>query len=726
MHNLIEDRLKKFKKRLDYEIVEPAWGWGLRVAIAVILPSSLSIYTQNHDYFWMIVAAETVSIVELKGSAGKRIRLLVAAIMFAILSTILGSIIGLSPLFAILFMFPLAFATGLMKNLGDWGLALALNIYLFYLIASNQPSADVQQICARALYVASGGIWAMLVGVFSFSFLPQGRPYRRTIANIWLAVEQLVQLVGDDWDTKKKKSSIRALYLKEKDVRKAIDESIAQFELLYDSKISENSNDKKLSYARRCAAIASLQIVSIANISNQFRNETIQPLFRTTATAMLRVLEQIANRMAFYLYTLKEEELLLIYSRLNRLEQLKSQLSLLPESNLPSAQNILMHVGRFDRLVHLSLASLSNNKERKIYQQYSLLQTLNILHPKYLINNFRQFINFDNLTLKYGLRMAVAAMLSYWIGTIYTPEHSYWMPLTTIIVTQPFFGATLKRGFERSIGTVAGVLIGGLILMAPFAQEMRYALIFFGAIFMIYNLRKNYAWAAFFISLFLMGLMSNGEQINGHLITERIVATIVGAAISIIIGFILFPTWDKKLLPQYLTKAVIANYKYFTYLFYEQESNIEKNWVHFKIDAESANSNAYDSLNRYNTEPTIKQENLTPSYFTSIAYNIRITRELNFYQDDTEAEEIKTAPVERDSVIPLLNNIHNLFKQVIQLLEQEYHIAPNIDWTANKNRKNDLQPSENQWQCLERLYIELKALYTGMEHSRSIAKKARS
>jgi hypothetical protein len=371
LQNLFEERLKKFRKRLNYEIVEPAWGWGLRVAIAVILPTFLSIYTQNHDFFWMIVAAETVSIVELKGSAGKRIRLLVAAIIFSITFTILGSLVGLSPLLAVLLMFPLAFATGLMKNLGDWGLGLALNIYLFYLIASNSPSLEKDILMERAAYVACGGIWAMLVGVFSFSFLPQGRPFRRTIANIWISVERLVQLVGDDWDTKRKKSSIRDLYLKEKDVRKAIDESLAQYESLYESKNKDSDSDRQLTYARRCASIASLQIVSIANISEQLRHEAIQPLFRTTTTAMLRVLEQIANRMAFFLYTLKEEELLLIISRLKRLEQLKFQLLQLPESNLPSAQNMLMHVGRFDRLVHLSIETLSNKKEQKIYQQYN-------------------------------------------------------------------------------------------------------------------------------------------------------------------------------------------------------------------------------------------------------------------------------------------------------------------------------------------------------------------
>lgn len=717
MHSIVEKRYSVLKKRLDNEIIEPAWGWGFRVAISVILPTILSIYTGNHDLFWMIVAAETVSIVELKGSAGLRSRLLIAALSFSVLFTIIGSLVGLSPYLAVLLLFPVAFATGLMKNLGDWGLALALNIYLFYLLASNHPTHSWPELMERTAYVAAGGVWAMAVGIFSFSFLPQGKPYRRTIAHIWLAVEQLVALVANSWDTKAKRSSVRAIYLKEKDIRKAIDESIAQFSTLYGNK--QNATDQQLSYARRCASLASLQIINVAGLSEKLFKEALDPLFKAQIFSILKVLEQIANRMGFFFYTTKDEELLLLQSRLKRLQQFQEQLSKMPDATKQNSQDLLLHISRFSRLVNISIQTVAGSKEGRIYQQYSLLQTLNILHPRHLIHNLRQFINFDNLTLKYALRMAIAAMFSYLIGVLYLPQHSYWLPLTTIIVTQPFFGATLKRGIERSIGTVAGVVAGGLLLMLPFAFAIRYILIFFGAILMIYNLRKNYAWAAFFISLFLIGLMSTGDEVDRSLIIERILATFIGGAISIISGFILFPAWDKKLLPKYLTQAIAANYKYFIHLFYDlKEQPDSQTWVQYKIAAESSNSNAYDSLNRYLTEPKYREKNLVPAYFTAITYNIRITRELNFYQDDKEAEDTQKRVESRheDSVIPMLTNIHYFFQQSISLLEQRYELDMGINWTDEKTIKSTLAPSEHQWQCVERLYLELKALNSGLIH----------
>ncbi len=716
MYQFIEERYDVLKKRLSNEIVEPAWGWGFRVAIAVILPTFLSIYTGNHDFFWMIVAAETVSIVELKGSAGLRLRLLIAAIAFTVLFTIIGSLVGSFPYLAVLLLLPIALATGLMKNLGDWGLALALNVYLFYLIASNHPTHNWSDLAERISYVALGGIWAMLVGVFSFSFLPQGKPYRRTIAHIWLAVEQLAALVANNWDTKTKRSSIRAIYLKEKNIRKATDESLALFSALYDSKQKQSAIDKKMSYARRCATISGLQVISIAEQSERLFKEALDPLFKAQLFSLLKLVEQIANRMGYYCYTMKDEELLLIQTRLKRIAQFDVQFLKMPDAERKNSKELLMHIRRYSRLVELSLNTLAGNKEKRIYRQYSLLQTLNILHPKHLTLNIKQFLNFDNLTLKYALRMSIAASLSYLIGVMYFPEHSYWLPLTTIIVTQPFFGATLRRGIERSIGTVAGVLLGGLLLALPHPEIMRYMLIFFGAVLMIYNLRKNYAWAAFFISLFLIGLMADNEQVSMALIVERILATIIGAAISILGGFLLFPAWDKKLLPKYLTNAVKANYNYFFYLFYEQDA--QNPWSQFKIAAESSNSNAYDSLNRYLNEPKYREKNQAAAYFTAITYNIRITRELNFYQDDSEAEDTQKQVNNREqqSIIPLLNKIHHLFQQTISLLDERYQLEKNIDWNAEKALKNSINPGEHQWQCMERLYLELKALYSGLQH----------
>ncbi|RQO31028.1 hypothetical protein DBR32_09990 [Taibaiella sp. KBW10] len=713
----INTQLQNFKNRLANEIVEPAWGWGFRVAISVTLPVLLSIFSGNPNYFWMVIAGETVSIVELKGSAGFRSRLLIAAVIFAVLFTIIGGLAGGHLWWSVLLMFPIALGCGLMKNLGDWGLGLAINIYLFYLISSSHPPPTVAAFWDRIYFVGLGGLWALCVGVFSFSFLPQGKPYRRTIAHIWKAVENLMVLVSNDWDLGTKKSSIRAIYLKEKEIRTAIDASLALYGNLYDEKKQQPENERKLSYARRCASMASLQIISITNNAALLFKKPLSQAFIIQMHTILKVLEQLSNRMGFYFYTIKEEELLLIQSRLERLNKFKTNLSTFEESKIPECERIIHHINRFAHLVELSVKTVSSEKEKMMISQYSLMQTLNILHPKHLQNNIRQFLNFDNLTLRYALRMAITATLGLGLAMFYFPNHGYWLPLTIIIVSQPFFGATLKKGIQRSVGTIAGVILGSLIMIAPYAHITKHFMVVFGAILMIYNLRKNYSWAAFFITIFLIGLLSTENQVSNALLIERIISTALGAAMAIISGFLLFPSWDKKLLPNYLGKAVAANYKYFQFLFNAQVSEQEqKPWVVYKIAAESSNSNAFDSLNRYITEPKYRSKNVGAAYFTAITYNIRITRELNAFIDEKEAIDTDANLITGAPLKPLLLQIDTLFKHTIALLKTNYAIEID-EYTLYPTAQYDvLNISAQQKINLERLHIELSALYASLEH----------
>ncbi|HTO16681.1 MAG TPA: FUSC family protein [Edaphocola sp.] len=708
MESFITHRYQQFKNRISQEIIEPAWGWGLRVAIAIILPISLSIYTGDIHFFWMIIGAETVSLIDLKGTAGMRSRLLLSSFVFSIAFTWIGGWVADSMFWSILFIIPIAFACGLMKNLGDWGMALALNVYLNYLIASNYPADDLYSLNIRAGYTALGGLWAILIGIFSFSFLPQGKPYRRTIGHIWLSLEQLIKLVANNWDQNAQNSSIRAIYLKEQEIRKALDNSLAQFKSNYQPK----DKSHQLSYARKCAALACLQIINISDHSNNLMNEKLINTLKEKMTALLLAMEQIANRMGYFLLTGHAEEILIIETRFERLEQLEKQIQKLPDSSSKEMTSILININRFKILAKLSLETLTESmqKEKATYRQYSLIKVLNILHPKFLFYNIKQFIRFDSLTFKYALRMAFAAGVSYWIGHLTMDHHNYWMPMTTIIVTQPFFGATLKKGIQRSIGTIGGVLAGGLILMLPFTEITKYLLILIGAILMIYNLRKNYSWAAFFITFFLIGLVALRDDFSTAVIQERILATIAGGGISIAFAFFFFPTWDKKLLPEYLLQAVTDNYYFFLKMFYNyEESGPSKVWTYYKMRAESANSNAYDSLDRYTREPKFNEKSKASFYFTLITFNIRITRALNFYQDDNEAGD-QTTKSSTLTLIPKINKMHAQFKEAIQLIEECYGLNSNIDWKLDKSINSQLELSERQHQDINRMNIELVGL----------------
>src|SRR5262249_37848111 len=65
--------------------------------------------------------------------------------------------------------------------------------------------------------------------------------------------------------------------------------------------------------------------------------------------------------------------------------------------------------------------------------------------------------------LQFGLRMTVAALLTYAIGEALGLSQVYWAVLSAVIVSQGSAGGSLKTGIDRLVGTVGGSIWGAII-----------------------------------------------------------------------------------------------------------------------------------------------------------------------------------------------------------------------------------------------------------------------
>ncbi|WP_118950414.1 FUSC family protein [Taibaiella helva] len=726
-------------KRLQSQYREPAWGWGLRVAMSVTIPLLWgAFFDKESGAEWMAIAAESVSFIELKGNIGQRVRLLLSASLLSILFCIVGSLAGNIIWISLPGMFAVGFLSGLFKNLGDRGMGLALSVYIFYIITSAYPVATSEALWARCGWVALGASWTVIVGLSSFLFIRIGTPYRRTIAVIWKSVAALAQATGKGWDGTATRSSVRDIYLKEKDVRTAIDSSLFLFEETADQVSKSQKTKYALAQTRRCASLVSMHIIQISETAEQLYRHTGDRKFMVQFYSLFRALEQIGERMEIYLLTLKEEERILVASRIERLRKISLQIAELPEAGQPSVaavvKKMLVLSERVAKLVEKSLELLAQPGERRVYRAYSFAQTLNILHPRYVRNNLRQLFNLDSITTRYAIRIGIAAFLGTLIGfllsegsafalflhdTLDLPlvqlrHHGYWIAFTAIIVSQPYFGATLKKGIERSAGTIAGIIVGSGFLLLPFPLLSRFILVFFSSIFLIYFLRRQYSVAAFFITLMLVGLLAIDPGFDAGLMKTRILCTLIGSALAIGAGFLLLPSWDKDHLPRYLAQAITANFDYFQGTFYRSEERMP--WTRLKRMAESRNSNAFDSFTRFMQEPGMRRKKGYANYYYLLTHNVRITRELNNFHGETELEVEKIPVQEKEKFYQMLYQCDDLFRDNIQLLRQSGNgfVAEKYLKTFPEEGFHTMNPVESQMVYIEKMLIELKAIYNGL------------
>jgi uncharacterized membrane protein YccC len=69
-----------------------------------------------------------------------------------------------------------------------------------------------------------------------------------------------------------------------------------------------------------------------------------------------------------------------------------------------------------------------------------------------------------NIHISHGLRLSIAAWLSFSIAMLAGVENAYWAAMPVWVISQQTRGMMFQRGVYRIIGTLTGALLGLAIL----------------------------------------------------------------------------------------------------------------------------------------------------------------------------------------------------------------------------------------------------------------------
>ena len=647
-------------------------AWGVRMGLAMVVPIIVGFATGHAaEAVWVGLVAEGICWVELKGSVTQRVQITLAGILITLLSTTLGAVTGFSVVLTVAAMLLVGLVSGLFKNLGDRASGLAICVYLTFILSNAHPPEDREVFMERLVLTGIGGVWALFLAlVFSFT-LRQNEPYRRSIALVWRSVGSLLEAIAKGWNGKSPRSSVQQIFKQEMAVRKALDDSIALYGTLAHQSGREEKSEANLAIIRKSTSLVAVQVVAMAEAAEPLQLRAVPSEVRNATYGIYRTLTQAALRLSSYLVSLLPEESLLLQNRLARVRELSFVLEkYADQKGIPEAER-----KAFTRISHLAnrIAKLmerirerleSAGGEKRVYRSYSLLKTVYVLHPGDLLRSIQLLFNIRTEHFRYALRMAIASAVALGFSKILPGHHNYWIPFTVILVIQPYIGATLKKARDRVLGTVTGGIVGGLLLLLPNNVFVQEALLFAASVLMVIYIRKNYAIAAFFITVSLVLLLDVERQANLEIIIIRAISTLVGAAIAVLASFVLLPEWDKKKLPEHLADALRRNYEYLLFT-YGIGALPTDTWTRFKRIAETANSKAFESLQRYLEEPDGKQKQIVQPY-QLLTHNVRITRDLNQIQLEREspAQTLHTTPTV--NAAPLVEEVLRLLRKVRQ------------------------------------------------------------
>jgi uncharacterized membrane protein YccC len=147
---------------------------------------------------------------------------------------------------------------------------------------------------------------------------------------------------------------------------------------------------------------------------------------------------------------------------------------------------------------------------------------------------------------QYTVRITLCLIAAQVFEWICPDHHGYWVSITVVIVLQRDLQKVLSRAFQRAMGTALGVLLISLIFLGAPPLWMIIVLIGLLAAARPILREANYTAYAAVVTPMVILLLDFGKQTSWTLIVDRLIATLVGCALVLTLGYLIW----LKLLPQ--------------------------------------------------------------------------------------------------------------------------------------------------------------------------------
>ena len=191
-------------------------------------------------------------------------------------------------------------------------------------------------------------------------------------------------------------------------------------------------------------------------------------------------------------------------------------------------------------------------------QQPGLARTSGATRSRRVFSELRYGRFVRTFALRLTLCIGVAAVIS----EVLVLQRSYWVMLTVAVVLKPDFGSVLSRALQRGLGTILGVVVGAALLaILPYGPLLLIPVTVL-AFLLPYGMSRNYGLFTAFLTPLIVVLIDLLARGGWRLAEERLIDTVVGCAIVLLLGYLPWPSsWYAHVRPHFAeTAAAVGRY----------------------------------------------------------------------------------------------------------------------------------------------------------------------
>lgn len=292
------------------------------------------------------------------------------------------------------------------------------------------------------------------------------------------------------------------------------------------------------------------------DLANEFERSDVLFRFKYLLESQARACRDIAQAIQLgNEYTHTNESILALAEVQNSLNYLEEQ----KQSHWKRLLGQLTYLFNNLATVEKQLSNINNPDAERLEED--MLDDTNPHTLKAMWQRISANLNQDSMLFRHALRMSIALTLGYGIIQAFDFDRGYWILLTTLFVCQPNYSATRQKLTARVIGTLAGLLVGVMLLTAFPSQESQLVFVVVsGVMFFAFRI-NNYGYATGFITLLVLFLFNQlGE--GYAVVLPRLADTIIGCILAVAAVMFIFPDWQSRRLHKVMSDAIDANKQY--------------------------------------------------------------------------------------------------------------------------------------------------------------------